>query len=311
MVGYWGLDLEGAAVEGSILIGKKATITEGLNLRGATIGTFELFGEASVQEHGEFGVAIHADYATFERTLDIGDSAVVVGGIELRHAHAGVLTLRDYLAWPKGRVVLDGLTYDRFASSATFLETDPVRWLERQRPDQLDPFRPQPWEQCATTLKAMGDDEEARRFQIEKERAWRAARRRRRPIWQRAGLAAYDTVLDWTIRFGYRPSRAGLWLLAFLLLGWLCFAWVAPDPPGVPPRAVALVPASEHPPVFQPLVFAVDSFVPVLGLGMADGWRPSDAPEAWWLRWFVWVYKLFGWALAGFWIAGFTGLVKK
>lgn len=65
-------------------------------------------------------------------------------------------------------------------------------------------------------------------------------------------------------------------------------------------------------PRFQPLVFAVETFTPLVKLGQKDYWQAEPyhvAGVA--LRWLFWAVNLFGWIVSSMLLAAFTGILKK
>jgi hypothetical protein len=55
----------------------------------------------------------------------------------------------------------------------------------------------------------------------------------------------------------------------------------------------------------QPLIYAADTFLPIVDLGEAGRWMPTD-----WTRWVEWAVVLLGWALSTIFVAGFTKIVR-
>jgi hypothetical protein len=119
-----------------------------------------------------------------------------------------------------------------------------LAWLER------DPrgYAPQPYEQLAAVYRQAGRDEDARRVAI-------ASQRRRRKDQHLPGRL-WGVLLDGLVGYGYRTWLAGLWLLGFLLVGWIIFARAYP---------IHMTPANqpgEPLPHFQPFVHALDTLLP-------------------------------------------------
>jgi len=171
---------------------------------------------------------------------------------DLRLAGAKIDTvIDDPQAWPSGALWLDGLRYDHFSSGAPTDAASRIVWLERQWLDHLGvDFKPQPWEQCAKVLAAMGHEEEAKTIRIEKRRRqWRAACLRakaavgaaktgvtvasgpeagaarralwsaRAQLWGTALLSPVNFLFRMLIGYGYRPMRALAALFVIWLLG--------------------------------------------------------------------------------------------
>jgi len=68
----------------------------------------------------------------------------------------------------------------------------------------------------------------------------------------------------------------------------------------------------EQDPCLQPVVFALDTIVPVIDFGQADQWTVSRSPDwAWTLAAFIWVAIAVGWFFGILLVAGAGGLVRQ
>jgi adhesin HecA-like repeat protein len=206
--------------------------------------------------------------------------------VDLTHAHVRVL-VDPKAAWPQSLGLWD-FAYDVLSEHPKIDVTARLAWLER------DPrgYAPQPYEQLAAVYRRAGRDEDARRVAIAKQRR----RRRDRHLPGRA----WGVLLDGLVGYGYRTWLGGLWLLGFLLVGWVVFARAYPahmtpvNQPGVPlPR-------------FQPFIYALDTLLPVVDLQQQDNWIPRGLAQ-----WWAWVSILAGWVLTAAVAAALTGLIRK
>jgi hypothetical protein len=221
--------------------------------------------------------------------------------------------------------------------------TTRVRWLEGQASQPLDPqldrteskatrFRPKTYQQLAKVLRESGQEVEAKRILIAKERARRK--------YGNLGLWAWlgHWVLGFSMANGYKPQRLLLGAAAFVVLGGWLF--------GEGYQAGTIVPAKKveensHYPSFDRWMYSLDTFLPIINFGQKDYWWPEashvspailvqlaygssiDSPLAhtprkttWWtslqfLRVYRWVHIGVGWLLITLGIAGITGLVRK
>jgi hypothetical protein len=218
--------------------------------------------------------------------------------------------------------------------------------------DCSNDFSPQPFEQCALVLREMGHVDDARVILIEKERLLRRAVRERARSPLRQALWLKDCLLGGTIRYGHAPMLALAWLLGFWVLGmavygfayeqrafrphisllrrpeWLACAgdaqrsWSAAS---LRERVVGRAlpgesqldcflrqPEAQTYPRFNAVVYALDTLLPVVSLGMDDSWSP-DQSKPWGHRAQVyqWFQILIGWALTFLTVSGFSGLVKS
>lgn len=146
--------------------------------------------------------------------------------------------------WPTLRVALDGFEYARFGGDGQESQRDEhdarhltpeemVRhrkaWLRAQYlqdPPTEDEYRPQPYQQLASVLRAAGEHDSAdaiafERLELEKVRLrpapgssrWRNVRR-----WSKQRLL-WMPFIQWPIGFGLKPFRAVAVFLAFWLVG--------------------------------------------------------------------------------------------
>jgi hypothetical protein len=157
-----------------------------------------------------------------------------------------------------------------------------LRWLTLQ-PGRFDP---QPYDQLADAYRRAGNGSWERKVLIAKER------RRRR---------AYSP-LSWlwylTVGYGYRTWQALIWLAGLAVAGTVVYGQAYP---------AHMVAVAVHPPAFQPLIYALDVLVPVVGLGQKSAWQPAGTG----LVWFSFGLTVAGWVLATAVAAGLSGVLKR
>lgn len=91
----------------------------------------------------------------------------------------------------------------------------------------------------------------------------------------------WGLLQDWAVGYGYRPSRAALWLLALLTVGTAVF-WFNP-------------PLRVHNGIhFNAFFYTLDVLVPVLKLGQEKAFTPNGAGT----QWFTYLLTITGWGLA-------------
>lgn len=236
------------------------------------------FVEASLNADGVALLLAHAEV----RELDLRTTAPIQGLVDLRHSRCAVLKDRPAAAPP--RLALDGFEYDAIASDGDASDDGVavrLHWL-MQDPDG---YRPQPYEHLAALYRRLGNDEDARRVRLAKER-------RRRASLSRPGRLL-GRLLDWTVGYGYRPWRAAAWLAALLSVGTITFSLRRPQP------------ASESAPHFDPTVYTLDLLLPIGAFGLQDEFVPDGAT-----RWLVYGLSTAGWLLATALVAGVTRVIK-
>jgi hypothetical protein len=201
--------------------------------------------------------------------------------LTLRHAHFEVME-DDPQAWPD-KLSLTGCSYSTLDSATETTVAQRLSWLARSD----DGYRPQPYEQLIAAYRANGEEQQARRVALEKQRL-----RRRTLSWPGRVLGL---ALEFTVGYGYRVWLAAVWLLAFLVAGTVTFTIWPAQPTG-----------TGHIPAFQPFVFSLDLLLPIVNLGQADNWQAEGA-----VRWFAWGLILAGWGLTTAVAAGITRVLNR
>ena len=211
----------------------------------------------------------------------------------LRLEFAKIGTLWDEEeSWP-AKLYLDGLVYDRLHSDAPTLSDARLRWLGRQGYEE-DKFVPQPYVQLAKVLQEMGHEADARRILIAKQKD--PARLAMMSWYHRL----WHYLLGVTIGYGYRPWRALLWIVGFIVLG--AFLFQSGSDTTQFEKTI-----DGAPPAFNTWVYSLDAFVPLIDLHQAKYRLPKGGG----LRAYLWFHIGFGWLLTTLLVVGLTGLVRK
>ena len=222
--------------------------------------------------------------------------------------------------WPaKGSLGIDGLLYEHIADFSSPNSTFQLGWIDR---GQHNRFRPQPFEQLADVFRKMGLEEDARKVMIEKNKE-HANYVRGKPEWLWYGLFGK------LIGYGYLPWRAFFISLGVVGVGWLiflvgyCTRLITPTSDD----AYGTVRHSTHQllesyPKFNSFIYSLETFVPLVKLGIGDHWMPN-ANRGWrlgvgpvgfttggLLRIYYWFHITAGWVLSALWVGALTGLVK-
>jgi NDP-sugar pyrophosphorylase family protein len=229
--------------------------------------------------------------------------------LDLRFAFVTMLE-HDIDSWPEpGCLSLNGLVYSGIGEK--FPSNSGVEWLRLQ---PTKPISLQSYEQLAKVLKASGDERQSTRVLIAKQD----------DLASHAGLTRsgkwWNRCIGFAIGHGYRPHRALFGALFFVLLGWVFFGFGHSNGLMSQQKAVS----GENHVKFEPLVYSVDSFLPIIDLKEKGEWIPNPnkghviikypGHDFRWgdlLRIYFWVHTVFGWILTTLWVAGFTGLVRK
>lgn len=225
----------------------------------------------------------------------------------------------DSCSWPEAEnLILEGLTYEAIQGEKLRFQsaTGPLRkaiywlsrllgdtrrferldWLQRQPKDR---FSLQPFEQLAAVLRQNGQEAEARAVSIAKQECRRKFGRLGLFGWIRSILSR------WLIGHGYRTSLILMYAAVFVVVGALLFGNFCAEL--APTKKVEEIPTA-----FNPFVYSLDTFIPVINLRQKEYWVPrGDTCAGQALRVYYWVHIVIGWACFTLAVVGFTGLVRK
>jgi hypothetical protein len=257
--------------------------------------------------------------------------------LDLRFAKVGRL-LNHQNSWPdEGNLFLGGFVYDQIDDHASPNADVQISWL-RLQPEEAE-FLSQPYEQLAAVFRERGLEEDVRQVMIEKNKEH--GRHLQVPIWDWRPWMWFDWIswlFKWSwyrifgnalVGYGYRPGRAFGWSLLVIAIGSLLFHlgydWNLVTPTGDKAYVVekdgtrrlknGRPQVSEEYPKFNAFVYSVETFVPLLKLGMSKYWIPNETRHheslsGRFLRYYLWCHIIAGWVLTTLWIGGLTGLVK-
>ncbi|MFG3224995.1 oxidoreductase [Kitasatospora sp. NPDC048194] len=186
-------------------------------------------------------------------------------------------------AWPLGKHLgLTGFVYENLRPVTPFTVQQRIAWLEGSSVD----FQPESYEQLAAALRRDGADDDAREVLYAKQRRRRQTLPLPSRIWGR--------IQDVTVGYGYRPGRAGLWLLLAWALGSAWFATHRLEP----------LKADEQP-HWNPVLYTLNQLLPIVDLNQG-AWNPGGAEQ-----WISAGLVLIGWVLASTVVAGATRLLQR
>lgn len=312
------LHADRAEVKGGILLNHGFSADGDVRLAGAKIGMhLECIG---AQFHKL--VAENISVGKILWWQEIRDPAKVT--LNLTNATVDAI-VDDRQSWPeRGRLYLDGFVYGRFPIPPESPQ-ERLEWLRR-----VEPFTPQPYHQLATVFREAGNDRWGRDVLYAMEdRIWKED--------GRLGARLGRWILWAAVGYGYRPLRAAWCLLLLTLLGFGLYRTANLAGQIVPTDEKAFLSfrnsngrAPEHYPRFVPIVYSLESSVPLIKLGQVDHWQPNPSPQpltwsgpVWYLRlrnfitvgefliYFRFVQIVAGWLLATLFLAGVTGLVRR
>ncbi|MFA0842674.1 membrane-associated oxidoreductase [Streptomyces rochei] len=203
----------------------------------------------------------------------------VEGALKLRRSQIELLTLAPEMV--PDEVYLSDLTYTALLPHEPAARRLPM--LERDG----DGYVPYAYEQLTAAYRRTGDDDAARLVQLAKQRR----HRRTLPWYGRL----WGHVQDVTVGYGFRPLRAGGWLLSLLAVGSVAFGLHHPPP---------LKPAEA--PDFDPVFYTLDLLLPVISFGQENAFAPEGGHQT-----LAYVLIITGWILATTVIAGLTRTVSR
>ena len=314
------VNLVEAKVGGDVLF-HEGFVTDGIvYARLAKIGHDLSFHDVEFQGDGQLDAERSEIDGTFY-WVEVKHTAKTV--LDLENARAGAIW-DDEASWPApGNLLINGFVYSEIAGGPTEADAR-LRWLALRPPE----WHPQPFRQLAKVLSEMGHDDGATQVRIAKEIDQR--RLGHESILQRA----WSLMMQYTIGFGYKPLRALWWIVGFVAMGTILFGWgyrmrvITPTEEAAYREFVADGEAPPHYPVFNPFVYSLENFLPVVELHQDKFWRPnprhlvsgrttrsgkmldaSSLPSRM-LRAYLWVHILAGWTITPLLFAGLSGLVR-
>jgi hypothetical protein len=313
-------------LDGAVLGGQfSCTDAQFINPRGYALGADGISVAGDLFMRGNFRAdgKISLRNARIDRNLVLGGRADAWKPtmLDLRSATAGTLS-DDPNTWSqKGNLWINGFVYHAISDDAPKDPRKRLIWLRLQTG-----FSPLPYEQFASFLRSVGDDEAAKDILFAKNKDKAQLTKLSLSEWW------WYKVFGRLIGYGYKPWRA-FWIgLLIIVLGAVFFhgGWVA----GVMSPTDKDAYASTHSegnrsyshdyPKFCSLVYSLEVFVPVIDLCQARYWLPNAnktgglAPKSRWafsisgrhLRWWFWFQRLVGWVLTTLFVVGLTGLIR-
>jgi len=313
-----GLDCRGGRFES---VGGHALIADGLSCRGdvllsegfVAVGQVRLVGgsvsgalqlkDGEIKNEGDCALLLIG--SRFERALFL--IGKIDGGLNL----AAVRTqhfewLRE--SWPTETTELGGFEYTTFDGSEL---SESIAWLNRAE------FSGHAYEVMAAAYRSSGETGAATKVLMARES------RRVRGCGESLGSRTLLWLKGVTIGYGYRPMRAVLLLVILEGIGTTVFYFNQRIGHIVPRDLVSRGATGEKATgsvdyrSFHPLVYSLDTLIPVVDLGMESRWEPLRAKSTvvgrapWeWGWWYLRLHVLLGWLFTTLSILGFTGLVR-
>jgi hypothetical protein len=333
------LSLHQATVKGSVVLADRFRSEGLIDLSRSTIGgrlecdggTFTCPGPA---RRNRYGHAIEAISATIRGGIHMA-SASISAGVDFTNATTTFL-VDDPDNWAP-RFIISGFTYDRFdqprgaTAGPAWDHAARCAWLSRQAAYDAGPY-----EQAARVFRQHGYTSGAKAILIAQRRHARQTINGRWALPRRALDAAFNI----TVSYGYRPGRV-LWLLAVLIAlvtGSLLLPGAQADmratssgavyTPQGPIRTASAASGSgltgaSAPPVadacgggrilcFNPLLYAIDTVIPLVSLDQRSTWHPdARAPDGTFMQWWLNVATVLGWLLSSIFVLSLASLARS
>jgi hypothetical protein len=218
------------------------------------------------------------------------------GRVTLRHARCGSFDDNEKFWNTTGKLDLEDFRYEALAVPIDVKDDEAVRtrlrWL---RGAMQHDYVPGPYDQLAAVFRASGNEEHASTVLIEKQR--------RRYIAMSDGFRVLGPgvrLWSWLQRsmvgYGYRPTRALVWLLLALGLGSLWF--------GLHPRLQEI--NADDTLIWNPVLYTLDLLVPIIDFGNKNRWQAPGASQ-----WIASGLIATGWVLATTAAAGLTRMLRR
>jgi hypothetical protein len=281
------LDARVATIGKDLLCGGGFRAIGGVRVRLVEVGKLATFRDARLggqtrPGHPVSGVALSA-YGLVAQELVLAFRVPPRGAVHLARARATSVIDGRGLWLATGGLDLEDFAYQAIAAEPEVSVDTRLRWLRAVQPD----FAPGPYEQLAAMYRAGGDEERARRVQLERQRRRYAELHVLGRIWGR--------LQEWTVGYGYRPWLAIVWLAVFWVFGTLWFTGhhLAPLDTG-------------QQPIWNPALLSTDLVLPIVDLGQDKEWQLTGSSQ-----WVSAGLIAAGWILATTAAAGATRVLKR
>ena len=284
------LNADGVTINGNVFLNRGFHANGEVRFSGATINGLLECNEGIFEN--EYGDALCVEDAHINNGMLLENGFTALGNVRLEGTN-----ITDRLSCLKdisgGKYLLDRLAYGSLQVGDGSAK-DALEWVRNSQPHKLD-YSPSPYEQLAEFFDRTGQASEAINVRIANQRAHRRSGQLSVFAW------VASILLDKFTGYGWKQWRLWLWLgLAVMLFGWLLFHRLGPD-------QFVLKDGTINTGVFYPLVYSVDSFLPLVDLGQENNWRPNDlGPSI-----YLWIHILLGWLISTLAIASFTGILRR
>lgn len=276
------LDIRVCTIGKDVFCTRGFTATGGVRLRRLEANKTVSFERATLG--GEDGAIALNGFGLHAQELNLRFAVPAAGDVLLTRGTVVEVFDSEVLWRTRGRVDLEDFGYESLTSSPEVDVGTRLRWLRSVLPH----YDPDPYERLAASYVDSGREERGRRVLLASERHRHASMRLPGRIW--------GWIQEVTVGYGYRPLLALLWFLAAWTAGAVWFANFY-TPTQIDP---------EHQVAFNPVLFALDTLLPIVNLGQDEHWRTVGASQ-----WIAATLTLVGWVLVSTAAAGAARVLKR
>jgi len=343
--GHWAVDLRSVKVARSVLLTaenrRPCTVHGGVTTDGAAIarqfditgaelhgsptsggdGGPESSGEASAPEDSDSGESrVGAGHAGDFVALDAGDTSADEfllrpgcpprGKVVLLRSQCGTLDDSEQLWLAAGGLELEDFRYGGLAEPIAIDDNRAVRRRLALLHDAIGGYRPGPYDQFASMLRACGNEEHADWVLAKKQQYRYESLAHGRPV-VGLGVRLWSLLQRWMVGYGYRPVRAVALLLLLLIAGSFWFGLRDDDCVHDPDLVViegsrCVVNQDDTGLDWNPVLYTVDLLVPIVDFGNKGRWYMADED-----KWVATAFTATGWVLATTVAAGMTRTLRR
>lgn len=306
----YALGLDGAKIKDKLMI-TNVEINGLVSLLSTDIGSQLAFRDCRLECQGQYSIVADdmkvGSQFLIDQNVYIGNRArlhgitvqgamvvqnsVFASELDLRWAKVGEY-IDDEESWPeKGNLLIDDFEYQSISPINVEVRK---RWLERML--LIDGYSPQPYTQLAKVLRKQGYEEATTKILIERQKA----RIKHSDLTFLSKTWAH--VMGIITGHGYRPARA----IFFLIVLWLVGAAVFNINTDTMVYAEQASLDGSYTPQFQPLLYSIDTLLPIIELGVEKLWLPTG-----WMHYYNGVHKVLGWFLSTLSVVAITGFIRK
>lgn len=276
-----------------------AVVARRVNLSGAVLGT-----------SAAHDVALDASDVTADEFL-LTPSAPPAGRVSLRGARCGTLDDNAFFWRASGKIELEDFRYDAMTTPIALKDDRGVEERIGLLRAAMRRYRPGPYDQLATMLRASGNEEHADTVLMRKQQFRYDSLARGFGWVRRCGVRVWSWAQRWMVGYGYRPVRAVAWLLMLLVLGSLWFGLRTddctsdPDLLQISDRRCA-VNTDDTGLEWDPAFYTLDLLVPIVDFGNKGRWHMAGADKT-----VSAGFTSMGWVLATTVAAGVTRTLRR